>query len=556
MSETLDLNLRELPFPTFNKIAIVVINFIVFSLIITVLNHNKIKDKKTQVFVLMGISILAWIDFAYLARIFGNNHALSIILLKIAWFATPLVFFFTYMTSTLLTSGEKHNKIITYSLLAIALILSFVTLFTNITIDGLKYTNDILDIIYGQGFYPYLGGVFVMMFFTLAPLLKKKLESRIKFFLFGVTIFCTMNMIFNIALPVFFHITNLYFLGDYSTIFLLGFTIYSIFRHALFDIRVFTTELLTIAIWTILFVKIFFSRNLGEVGIDAFVFVLTIAFGILLIRSVRNEIKQKEKLLELSEKLEDLDKRKDEFLSVAAHELRAPMTAIKGYLSMVIEGDGGKLTPQDEDFIKEAINGNERLIRLVNNLLNISRIEEGRLTFEMGDVHLIEVAKIVRDDYKSQAEEKGLKFEIEIHGLKDNVYVDKDRVFEVISNLVSNAIKYTDKGSVTIRITNPSSEKIRLEVIDTGPGISEEDSKRLFEKFYRANASTGKVLGTGLGLYISKLLVEKFKGKIGFKSEVGKGSTFWFELPIKTSQDMHTVYESSTKYAVRVGSTG
>ena len=233
-------------------------------------------------------------------------------------------------------------------------------------------------------------------------------------------------------------------------------------------------------------------------------------------------------------KLEDLDKRKDEFLSVAAHELRAPMTAIKGYLSMILEGDAGKVPAKIREFLDDAVSGNDRLIRLVNNMLNVSRIEEGRLTYEMGVVSLAKVADDVYDDFIAEAEEKGLSISLKSPpDIKDRVYVDKDRIHEVIGNLISNAVKYTDKGSVTVRLSNPTEESIRFEVVDTGSGISEKDKGELFKKFSRAETSAGKAIGSGLGLYISKLLVEKFGGKIGLESKLGKGSTFWFEIPIK-----------------------
>src|SRR5262249_51270464 len=156
----------------------------------------------------------------------------------------------------------------------------------------------------------------------------------------------------------------------------------------LFNLKIIATEVFTLLILAILFSKLFVSPNFNEFVIDLIIFLSMVLFSFLLVRSVRTEIKQKEKLEELSEKLKELDARKDEFLSVASHELRAPMTAIKGYLSMIEEGDAGKIPSKAKDFIKEAIDGNERLIRLVNNMLNISRIEEGRLTYQMGDVSL------------------------------------------------------------------------------------------------------------------------------------------------------------------------
>jgi signal transduction histidine kinase len=248
------------------------------------------------------------------------------------------------------------------------------------------------------------------------------------------------------------------------------------------------------------------------------------------------KIKVKEATIDLqiaNKKLKQLDKLKDEFISVAAHELRAPLTAVKGYLSMVLEGDAGKVPTKINQFLQGAFEGAEREVRLVNNMLNVSRIEENRLIYQMGIVNLSKIAKIVFDEFKSNAESKKLKFSLDLpKNIKDKIYVDQDRIHEVVVNIVNNAIKYTDQGYVKIKLSNPNENTIRCQVEDSGYGIGKKETSKLFKKFYRTQSSSGKKLGTGLGLYVTKLLIEKFNGKIGLTSELKKGSTFWFELPL------------------------
>ena len=240
------------------------------------------------------------------------------------------------------------------------------------------------------------------------------------------------------------------------------------------------------------------------------------------------------KLKNVNKELKSLDKLKDEFLNVAAHELRAPLTAVKGYLSMILDGDAGKVNKKVEDFLNGALVGTEREIRLVNDMLDVSRIEERRLVYNRGEVELSSVLNFAYEEFKTQAKEKKLDFKIYIEKkINDLVYVDKDRIYEVVSNLISNAIKYTDKGLVKISLFNPDDKSVRFEVADTGYGITQKEQEKLFSKFYRCESSSGKILGTGLGLYIVRLLIEEFKGKLGVESKLGKGSTFWFELPVR-----------------------
>ena len=231
-------------------------------------------------------------------------------------------------------------------------------------------------------------------------------------------------------------------------------------------------------------------------------------------------------------KLQELDKLKDEFVSLASHELRTPMTAIKGSLSTILDGYAGEVSSQSKEFLTAAYNENDRLIRLVNNLLNISRIEAGRFTFNVIKVNLGKLISEVVVKLQSAAKEKNIFMKYESTGQLPFVYGDEDKVKEVIINLVGNASKFTHKGGITVK-TNVKDSMVVTSVTDTGSGIAKEDVDRLFKKFSQVGENYARPTGgTGLGLYISKQIVEGLKGKIWLESTLGIGTTFYFSLPI------------------------
>lgn len=240
------------------------------------------------------------------------------------------------------------------------------------------------------------------------------------------------------------------------------------------------------------------------------------------------------KLAAANEQLKQLDRLKDEFVSAAAHALRSPMTAIKGYLSMVLEGDGGAIPDKARDFLTGAYEGNDRLIRLVNHMLDISRIESGRLIFNLTQVQLEDLVQSEVTGLKILAQAKGLSLIYEPPSTPlPKVKVDPDRLREVINNLVGNAIKFTAQGSVIITHTIKD-DFLLTHVSDTGPGIAPEDVKHLFQKFTQVRLTSGKTSGSGLGLYVSQIIMKEFGGNITLVSQVSKGSTFTFSIPLKT----------------------
>jgi signal transduction histidine kinase len=234
----------------------------------------------------------------------------------------------------------------------------------------------------------------------------------------------------------------------------------------------------------------------------------------------------------------EIDKQKDEFISIASHELKTPISITKNNLWMFNHVSKKKYSKREQRFLYEMELGLDRLQKIVNNLLDISRIEHGKLVmnFEVVDIYN-ELLKVV-DRFKEDAESKKLKLIIESGaacGGPALCNVDKERFIEVLENLVGNAIKYTAKGKITFKFEENQKQYI-ITISDTGPGIPSKDYPKIFTKFGRASeglklegATSGS--STGLGLYISKNYIENMKGKIGFTSEVGEGTNFWIKLP-------------------------
>ncbi len=258
-----------------------------------------------------------------------------------------------------------------------------------------------------------------------------------------------------------------------------------------------------------------------------------------------------------NEKLKELDLLKNEFVSVASHELRTPMTAIKSYLWMALEDRGGKLNEKQRYYIQRGYNSVDRLIRLVNDMLNISRIEAGRITVNMQAVDLEALAQEVVDEVQPRAKEVGVTVTISKHEALPHVLADPDKIKEVFFNLIGNSIKFTPKdGTVVVNFTEKDGF-IETQIVDTGSGIEAEDIGKLFQKFglmpgsYTTNQPA---MGTGLGLYICRSIVELHQGKIWAESDGrGKGATFTFQLKKFTKADQEQYNQSTANSKEDVG---
>jgi PAS domain S-box-containing protein len=227
-----------------------------------------------------------------------------------------------------------------------------------------------------------------------------------------------------------------------------------------------------------------------------------------------------------------IDQMKNDFVSMVSHELRTPLTAIKGYVDLMLGGDTGALNPGTREYLEIVANNSVRLLRLINELLDIDRIESGLVELKREPVDLAKVVKRSVAFHQVSIDKKGLSMKTNIQSVPE-VVGDADALGQVVSNLIDNAIKYTPQGVVEVSLGLQDSS-ILLSVKDSGIGISPQDLPRLFTKFFRSSsAETRSVPGTGLGLSIVKAIVERHKGQIRVQSEPGKGTEFLVSLPPK-----------------------
>lgn len=267
---------------------------------------------------------------------------------------------------------------------------------------------------------------------------------------------------------------------------------------------------------------------------NALLYEETKKFNIKLVKEVD---KATSELKGANEELKKLDQAKSDFISIASHQLRTPLTVIKGYGSMMLEGSFGKMPGIIEENMKKIYDSNERLINLVEDLLNISRIESGRLQFNWEVGQLEEMVGSVVEELTPNAIKKGLTFKYSApKKALPPIKLDKTKLRQVAINLIDNSIKYTDKGGLTVTLTQEG-DKLKFCVADTGMGISPEGLQNLFKKFSRGEkTSILHTEGTGLGLYVGKMMVEAHGGRIWAESDgEKKGSKFCFELPIASS---------------------
>ena len=454
----------------------------------------------------------------------------------------------------------RFPKFFTHYLTPLVIATSFLTLtryvFTKVA--AITAEGQISQITNGPGIILFgttsVGLVLSGIFILLKKVLKagKDEKKSLLIILIGTFLTFALIIIFNFILPAFFSNARFVSLGAVFIFPFILFTSYSIFKHRLLDIKIVSTEILTFVLAIAMLFEVILSNSALMLVFRFSVFLLILGVGVLLIRSVLKEVKQREELQVLTKKLENanqqlkaLDQARAEFISIASHQLRTPPATIKWYLAAILSGDYGPLDKGVKEVLRKAERTNNLLIALVEDLLNVSRIERGKMEFYFEPVDIQELVQVTFEQLQPLAQEKGLELTYKKPLRKlPKLMADKEKIRQVINNLIDNAIKYTRHGMIMIGLDLTPKNEIRFTVTDTGKGIDPANINTVFEKFTRGRNSVHESTGLGLGLYVAKIIIEQHHGKIWAESPgEGKGSTFAFVLPVENNLKATTILD-------------
>ncbi len=539
-------------FFTFENIVLAstaLVNFILF--IIIFVRRNK--SKNTYFFLGFILSVMGWVLGVLFFRVLEGKYLLLVT--RFVYFAATLIpFFIILFTQTFPKRDLGFSKKKTIIFLTFPILFLILTSIPGAIIKDINEINGYKSIIFGPFYYLYF--VYIITYFLIGIILMiknyfklKGIErNQIEIIFLSILVSSFVGMSTNLIMPAFNNF-SLFWVGPFFSGYMVLTIGYAMIKYGLFNIKLIATEFAALSTWVLMFVKLMLDESLTDKLIDGVVLIILIISGLYVIRSVMKEIELREKddqlvsdmaglnqtLEKTNVKLQELDQKKSEFMSLATHQLRAPLTAMRGYYSMIQDGTFGKINnPELEDVIGKISRSTTDLTMIVEDYLNISRIEQGKMQYNFVSIDVAEIVQDVVKEVTPTVAHAGLKLNLEYdQKQKYIVTVDKGKIKQVIFNIIDNSIKYTPKGSVDISIKKTDSDKkVVISIKDTGVGIKPTVLPQLFQKFTRApDASETNILGTGLGLYVADQILKAHHGRAWAESEgQGKGSQFYIEL--------------------------
>ncbi|KKT37264.1 MAG: PAS/PAC sensor signal transduction histidine kinase [Parcubacteria group bacterium GW2011_GWA1_44_13] len=535
----------------------VVIGSLFTALLSGVVYWQDFTKRSSKFFFLFGLINLVWgLVYAYFEGSLATSgvHAEITLLYATAAVVPPFLFLFLYVFSVEDSQLSKWKLLAFFSpYFAIVGLLVFYPGF--IVSYQESYGETLGKMVFGKGFLLYAFYILAFIFVGVGLLVKKYRESAgifktaIRELLIAVGVASVTAVLMSLFSPIFAsggH--DLFWIGHLAVILLIPLTTYILVKYNFWNIKIIATELFISIIVLVLITELFLASSLLDLFIKTVIAMLIIFSSSFLVASVKREIQSKERIVRLSQdldliskRLKVLDKKKSEFLSIASHHLRDPLTAIKGYASMLSEGSFGDLSRPVLEAIEKIFVSSGHLVTMISDFMDISRIESGDMNYNFKDVDMKKLFLILADEMKQSAEHSHLVFTATVDEgpSEDEEYVtvgDEGKLRQVVSNLIDNSIKYTPHGEISMLLyKSPDKKKIIFSLSDTGIGMSELTKEKIFKKFSRAEG-VSKVYteGTGLGLYVAKEIVKKHEGRIWAESKgEGHGSSFYVELEAK-----------------------
>ena len=524
------------------------------------------KEKANKLFGFMVLGIVIWtigiLGIALFTEAPYVNADLALYASRLTFLGTFFImggFFILsyYFPSPILQ--DRFSRIAQYIIWITIIGLAIASIFSEFLVEDLYITETGYQNKYGLFYQPYFLFIFLALivgglarYFYRYYKAEGLEKTQLSYFFLGSLLSIIFGGITNLVIPQFTGSSHLSNIGPFTTVFLVMLTSVAIVKYRLLNIKVIATELFSFFLILTLFVRFLLSQNIVEWIANGAILAGSIVFSILLIRSVLREVRAREEIERLAKNLEfankelkRLDEAKSEFISIASHQLRTPLSIIKGYISMIREGSYGAISENTRKTLNKIYLSNERLVKLVADLLDLSRMESGKLQYEFAEFNIVDVVDSTIDEFKIPTSDRGIALIWKKPEETLAVWGDSWKLRQVIFNLIDNGLKYTEKGAVAVSLKK-ANNTVTLAVKDTGIGMTPEIAHGLFQKFARGkDSSRVNAQGLGLGLFIAKKIIDDHQGKLWAESEgEGKGSVFYIELPSAESVRQKKEFQS------------
>jgi signal transduction histidine kinase len=528
-----------------------------------VLINNK-KSKLNFLWFFTTLSISVW-SLGFFGVVFSKNYFIAWVsqyFLDVGGIFIPILFFNFIVSLLNLESRYKRISIFSWVTAVLLIILNFTSLFKTgmVPYPGFDYWVNPGPFYF---LFPLSFAFFSLYAFSILIGQYKKTTDKV---LAAQIRYVILAQIFGVGggITNFFpQLFRIYPFGNYLVVLYVVFISYATLKHHLFNIRIIATELFSLTICIFVLTRTLLSKDSSELIINGVFFLGIVVFAVLLVRSVAKEVKQREQIEAMNARIKDayehekqahtaetrnreraeelakdaqrLDTAKTQFIMATQHHLRTPLTAMVGYLDLLMGGTYGKAPVKIKEVLEKLDKSTKSEIRIINELLDISQFQLGKkVAFLRENIDLDQIIEEIMDDVRLEAQNKKIEFRLEKNSDLPNIKADPEKLKVALTNLIDNAVKYTDKGSVVINCEKTDG-KIRIRIKDTGMGVAADLLPNLFSRVFERSEDAQKnfATGRGIGLYITSQIIKEHNGKVWAESEgKGKGSTFFVELPI------------------------